>query len=42
MHDNAGADRDVWTAYQKEEQMKKDRAAGKSTNCSSPIVSELL
>ena len=38
MHDIAGADRDVWTAYQKEEQMKKDRAAGKSTASSSNNV----
>ncbi|HBK28634.1 MAG TPA: hypothetical protein DDZ04_01880 [Parabacteroides sp.] len=27
--DYAGADRDVWTAYKKEEQAKKDRTAGK-------------
>jgi len=31
MNDLAGADRDVWTAFKKEEQMKKDRAAGKTT-----------
>lgn len=31
MNDLAGADRDVWTAFKKEEQMKKNRAAGKTT-----------
>jgi tetratricopeptide (TPR) repeat protein len=30
MNDQAGADRDYWTAFEKEEQMRKDRAAGKT------------
>ncbi len=30
MNDLAGADQDVWTAFKKEEQMKKDREAGKT------------
>lgn len=34
MNDLAGADKDFWTAYNKEQQMKKDRAAGKSTSSS--------
>jgi len=30
MNDQAGADRDYWIAFEKEEQMRKDRAAGKT------------
>lgn len=30
LNDQAGADRDYWIAYEKEEQMRKDRAAGRT------------
>ena len=33
--DAAGADKDIWTAYRKEEQAKKDRASGKQLASSS-------
>ena len=33
--DTAGADKDIWTAYRKEEQAKKDRASGKQLASSS-------
>lgn len=35
LRDFAGADRDIWTAYNKEEQAKKDRAAGNGNVASS-------
>lgn len=37
LHDYAGADRDVWTAYKKEEQLKKDRDANKGNAVASSI-----